>query len=81
MKLPFRHQTSLILGTAFALVGIPALAKDRQHDSTSFTWNPELSKRGPVLVAVSLKSQTAAVYRNGIKIGSCEVSTGKPGTR
>jgi hypothetical protein len=28
---------------------------------------------------VNLKSQTAAVYRNGIEIGSCIVSTGRPG--
>ena len=54
-------------------------AADREHDPSSFSWNPELSKEGPVLVAVSLKAQMAAVYRNGIKIGSCEVSTGRKG--
>jgi hypothetical protein len=61
------------------LVVAHASAADRQRDPSTFTWNPELSKEGPVLVAVSLKSQTAAVYRNGIEIGSCKVSTGKPG--
>ena len=64
---------------ALALSAGTGSAADRQHDPSSFTWKPELSKAGPVLVAVSLKSQTAAVYRNGIKIGQCEVSTGKKG--
>lgn len=61
----------------FSLAGVSA--KDRQHDSGAFTWNPELSPSGPVLVAVSLKSQRAAVYRNGIKIGETAVSTGFKG--
>lgn len=69
---------SLLFVAVGSLLG-PALAADMEHDSKSFTWNPELSSKGPVLVAVSLKSQKAAVYRNGVKIGSCQVSTGKPG--
>jgi len=56
-----------------------ALAEERVNDPTSFTWNPALSPTGPVVVSVNLKSQTAAVYRNGVQIGSCIVSTGKPG--
>lgn len=56
-----------------------ATAADRQHDPSTFTWNPDLSQSGPVLVTVSLKSQTAAVYRNGIKIGGCEISAGRKG--
>lgn len=65
---------AVIASVSFALA-----AEDRQHNPDSFTWNPELSKEGPVLVTVSLKSQVAAVYRNGVRIGSCEVSSGKPG--
>jgi len=61
----------------FSVVSLPA--ENEEYDSKSYTWHPELSKEGPVLVAVSLKSQTAAVYRNGIKIGSCKVSTGRAG--
>ena len=67
------------LALAAVLVAGPAAAADRQHDPSSYTWNPELSAEGPVLVAVSLGSQTAAVYRNGIKIGSCEISAGRKG--
>lgn len=70
------RRTFLILASSLSTL---LAAEDRQHNSDSFTWNPELSQDGPVLVAVSLKTQTAAVYRNGVLIGSCEVSTGKPG--
>lgn len=65
--------------SAAVLLVCSVSAKDRQHDPATFTWNPELSETGPVLVTVSLRSQTAAVYRNGIKIGSCEVSAGRKG--
>lgn len=64
---------------ALAAITSPAFSEERVNDPTSFTWNPALSPTGPVVVSVNLKSQTAAVYRNGIQIGSCIVSTGKPG--
>ncbi|MFC4993318.1 L,D-transpeptidase family protein [Rubritalea tangerina] len=69
------------LSLACAVLGLmqPLSAEDRQHNPDSFIWQPELSKDGPVLITVSLKTQTAAVYRNGIKIGSSEVSTGFKG--
>ncbi len=54
-------------------------AQDRQYDRNTFVWKPELSSSGPVIVSVNLKSQTAAVYRGGVEIGSCLVSTGMPG--
>lgn len=61
----------------FSLLSV--FAEERVNDPTSFTWNPELSPSGPVVVTVDLKKQSAAVYRNGILIGSCIVSTGRPG--
>ena len=42
-------------------------------------WHPERSPAGPVLVVVSLDDQWSYVYRNGIEIGRCAVSTGKSG--
>jgi len=54
-------------------------AQDRQYDTSTFTWNPSLSPAGPVVVSVNLATQTAAVFRNGIEIGSCLVSTGREG--
>ena len=68
--------TTVISLCAFAFQGI---AEERVNDPSSFTWNPALSPTGPVVVSVNLKSQTAAVYRSGIEIGTCLVSTGKPG--
>jgi hypothetical protein len=44
-----------------------------------FLWAPEVSPEGPVLVLVSLATQRAIAYRNGIPIGVSTVSTGKQG--
>jgi hypothetical protein len=46
-----------------------------------FTWAPELSKEGPIVVLVNLDQQFAYTYRNGILIGIATVSTGKAGHR
>jgi hypothetical protein len=45
----------------------------------AYTWYPERSVAGPVLVFVSIPRQEAVVYRNGIRIGRAAVSTGRPG--
>jgi len=44
-----------------------------------YTWHPETSPKGPVLVVVSLPQQRAYVYRNGILIGRSTISSGKEG--
>jgi hypothetical protein len=44
-----------------------------------FLWAPEVAPEGPVLIVVSLKTQRAYVYRNGLPIGISTVSTGKAG--
>jgi hypothetical protein len=44
-----------------------------------FTWHPETSPKGPVLVVVSLPQQRAYVYRNGVLIGRSTVSSGREG--
>jgi L,D-transpeptidase catalytic domain len=44
-----------------------------------FTWAPELSPEGPIVVTVNLDEQYAYTYRNGVLIGIATVSTGKPG--
>ncbi len=64
---------------AIFILALDLTATDRQHDPSTFTWNPDLSPEGPVVVSVNLGTQTAAVYRNGIQIGSCLVSTGREG--
>jgi hypothetical protein len=44
-----------------------------------YTWHPELSQTGPVVMLVSLPDQLLYVFRNGIRIGNSTVSTGKAG--
>lgn len=46
-----------------------------------FLWAPEIAPEGPVLLVVSLATQRAVIYRNGIPIGITTVSTGRPGHR
>jgi hypothetical protein len=73
------NRRSLLATAALSSLALAGLAQDRENDPSSFIWNPALSPAGPVLVWVNLKTQTAAVYRDGIEIGSCLVSTGRPG--
>jgi len=44
-----------------------------------FLWAPEIAPEGPVTLVVSLTSQRAYVYRNGVPIGVSTISSGKPG--
>ncbi len=46
-----------------------------------FLWAPQVAPEGPVLLVVSLATQRAVIYRNGIPIGITTVSTGRPGHR
>lgn len=44
-----------------------------------FLWAPDIAPDGPIMIIVSLASQKAYVYRNGVIIGVTTVSTGKKG--
>ena len=44
-----------------------------------YLWAPEIAPQGPVTVIVSLSTQRAYAYRNGVPIGVSTVSTGAPG--
>lgn len=44
-----------------------------------YLWAPQVAPDGPILIMVSLATQRAIVYRNGVPIGITTVSTGKPG--
>ncbi|UIJ44185.1 L,D-transpeptidase [Sphingomonas cannabina] len=44
-----------------------------------FVWEPDAAPQGPVVILVNLAEQFAVVYRNGIRIGATNVSTGRPG--
>ena len=80
-RMPSIKRSLITLSLALlACTAVPtSLGADHQYDPSTYTWQPELSQQGPVLITISLRTQTAAVYRNGIKIGSCRVSTGRPG--
>jgi len=44
-----------------------------------YSWHPELSQNGPVVIVASIPDQKLFVFRNGIRIGHSTISTGKPG--
>ena len=44
-----------------------------------YIWAPEIAPRGPLLMIVSLATQRATLYRNGVPIAITTVSTGKAG--
>lgn len=44
-----------------------------------YLWAPEIAPAGPVTIIVSLKTQKAYAYRNGVAIGVSTVSTGTEG--
>ncbi|MGE0179016.1 MAG: L,D-transpeptidase [Sphingomonas sp.] len=46
-----------------------------------FLWAPGVAPQGPVMLVVSLATQRAVLYRNGVPIAISTVSTGRPGHR
>lgn len=69
---------SLGLLAAVAFLGVREASAEDQKNQI-FTWQPERSRSGPILIVVSIDDQVAFVYRNGIQIGQTPVSTGRPG--
>ena len=79
---------SLTLATALA-VAVPSHAQTtapitepgaiERLKPGQYLWAPQIAPAGPVTMIVSLKTQRAYVYRNGVPIGVTTVSSGKPG--
>jgi len=72
----------LMAGIALALamvLGSAAGAVAAAAQEPAFSWTPEVAPQGPVLIVIGLDEQRAVVYRNGVRIGSSPVSTGKEG--
>jgi hypothetical protein len=63
---------------ATAAFAIPAVADAQPQDDT-IEWRPERAPAGPTLIVVGIAEQRAQIYRNGVRIGSTPVSTGKKG--
>ena len=60
--------------------GTVAGAAERLKPGEYF-WAPQVAPKGPQLLIVSLATQRAVLYRNGVPIGISTVSTGRPGYR
>jgi hypothetical protein len=78
-------RVALIVSLALLAAPVPAAEKRGRVEPTAelapgdYTWHPETSPKGPVLVVVSLPQQRAYVYRNGVLIGRSTISSGKEG--
>ena len=76
-----------LLGMGFPIAGnaqSPPMAVDGAIEHLKpgeYLWAPEVAPEGPVLLIVSLATQRAVIYRNGLPIGITTVSTGRPGYR
>jgi hypothetical protein len=69
-----------------ALAVVPGHTKGRElapfapeFKPGDYVWKPQVSPSGPVLIIVSIPEQKMTVFRNGVRIGSTTVSTGKAG--
>ena len=71
-----RYSLRFFATVAAFLIG-EASAEDQKKQI--FTWQPELSPSGPILIIVNIDDQVAFVYRNGVQIGQTPVSTGRTG--
>jgi hypothetical protein len=68
---------AITLSFAFA-APVPPHSQLRPND---YTWHPQTSPQGAVLVVISLPEQQAYVYRNGFLIGRTTSSSGRAGHR
>lgn len=75
--------TALCLGVFSA--SYQAMAQDIPHMDVErlqpgeYLWAPQVAPDGPVSIIISLQTQMAYAYRNGVRIGVSTVSTGKAG--
>lgn len=60
---------------------LPFDADVRAMKPGDYTWAPQRSADGPVVLIVSLPEQRAFVYRNGVRIAVTTCSTGRKGHR
>ncbi|MFY9976359.1 MAG: L,D-transpeptidase family protein [Chromatiaceae bacterium] len=74
--------TSIALSPLFVPMLLDAKQVDKHPGALlpgEYTWNPELSPKGPVAVIVSVPEQLVHVYRNGVRMAVSTCSTGKTG--
>jgi hypothetical protein len=69
----------LIASSPLAAEKSDRVAPRAELEPGQYSWHPETSPKGPVLVVVSLPQQRAYVYRNGVLIGRSTISSGREG--
>jgi len=77
--LPALLTASFLTTGAMAQTPPPVVAADgriEQLKPGEYLWAPEIAPAGPVMIIVSLETQKAYAYRNGVAIGVSTVSTG-----
>jgi hypothetical protein len=62
-----------------ALTGLLFRANTFALRPGEFSWEPELSGNGPLVVIISLSDQSLSAYRNGIRIARSSISSGTKG--
>ena len=67
--------SAILMFTALAIVG-PARA---DVVDAAIEWRPERAPEGPTMIVVGIEEQRAQIYRNGVRIGTTPVSTGRSG--
>lgn len=73
---PINH---LILIAFISLTSMFLPADAASLRAGEFTWNPEFSASGPLVIIISLREQTLSAYRNGIRIARSSISSGRKG--
>jgi hypothetical protein len=69
----------LIIGALLGLTSIAFRAETAPLRAGEFTWNPEYSASGPLVIIIALREQTLSAYRNGIRIARSSLSSGRKG--
>ncbi len=67
------------MATCLFFSNIPLVAARAADSPPQYDWHPQLAPEGPITVVVRIPQQMAFVYRNGVRIGSSPVSTGRSG--
>jgi hypothetical protein len=87
-----KRARGIIFALALALLPVSAVAQPSLESGSvleaaerlrpgEFLWAPVVAPEGPVMLIVSLTTQRAVLYRNGLPIAISTVSTGRPGHR
>jgi hypothetical protein len=72
-------QPTITVTGKISLDNASVLRAARSLKAGEYLWAPEAAPEGPMLMVVSLQTQRAVIYRNGLPIGITTVSSGKPG--